>query len=392
MQSFIVKIDKNRKIIEKTISAKNKGEATRIGRKHGKVISVSKASGGLFNIPMDQADRQIFLQRLSAMLASKVGTGEALSLMEATFSGPIKTVSKKMLDFVENGDGIGQAMEKIGTPNFTAQIIALVQAGERGGDTALALRNAADFEMEMSQIKRSAGFAIYGGIGGIFAALGILLGTKYYFAPQIIENDFMQRFMSTIGDSVDSFMLLTNVSLIVLGIVIAFMLMIFVVSSLGKLVAPVGADRFITKIPIVKDLVLARNNYTALFGMSMLVNSGVSMEQALSISASATKKGQMRDDFESAHRAVRSGNPWAMAMKGLHPTDKAALSTSQDRDQIAKSLNAIADQYKAIFASRIAMTAPVLQGIAGIFLLLSAASLFGLTIMPMLQISASGLQ
>lgn len=392
MKSFIVKIDKNRKIIEKTVSAKNKSEATRMARKFGKVVSVTSASSGLFNIPMDQADRQIFLQRLSAMLASKVGTGEALTLMEATFSGPIKKVSKDMLDYVENGDGIGTAMEKVGAPNFTAQIVALVKAGERGGNTAQALRNAADFEMEMSQIRRGAGAALWGGIGGILSALGILCGTKYYFAPQILENDFMSRFMDTIGPSVEKFMLLTNVSIIALGIVISFMMVIGFVSSLGKLVAPVGADKFITKIPIVKDLVLARNNYTALFGMSMLVNSGVSMEQALSISASATKKGQMRDDFESAHRAVRSGNPWAMAMKGLHPTDKAALSTSQDRDQIAKSLNAIADQYKAIFASRIAMTAPVLQGIAGIFLLLSAASLFGLTIMPMLQISASGLQ
>lgn len=392
LKKFTARIEIRKQIVKKQIEAESLEKAHKIARAQGKVISIVK-SGGLFSfeVPMDQADRQIFLQRLAAMLASKVGTGEALSLMETTFSGPIKNVSGRMLKFVENGDSIGAAMEKIGAPNFTAQIIALVKAGERGGDTSKALRNASDFEMEMSQIKRGAGFAIWSGIGGIFAALGLFLGTKYYFAPQILENDFMRRFWDTIGPNVEIFEKLTNISMGALYVVIGFILMIGIVSSFGRLVLPTASDQFIMKIPIIKDLVLARNNYTALFGLSMLVDSGVSMEHALDISAKSTKKGQMQDDFRSAHKAVKTGNPWAKAMRGLHPTDKAALSTSEDREQIARSLNAIADQYKAIFASRIAVTAPILQGIAGIFLLLSAASMFGLTIMPMLQISASGL-
>jgi len=392
VKKFTARIEIRRKIVKKTIEAENIQRAQQIAKTQGKVISIVK-SGGLFSfdIPMDQGERQMFLQRLSAMLASKVGTGDALSLMETTFTGPIKSVSGRMLRFVENGDSIGTSMLKIGSPNFTPQIIALVQAGERGGNTAKSLRNAADFEMEMSQIKRGGGFAIWSGVGGLFSALGIFLGTKYYFAPQILDSDFMRRFWDAIGPSVEKFELLTDVSMIALYIVLIFMVKIYIISTLGRLVMPTAADKYIARIPIIKDLVLAKNNYTALFGLSMLVDSGVSMESALDISAKSTKKGQMRDDFTAAVKAVRTGNPWAKAMKGLHPTDKAALSTSEDRVQIAKSLHAIADQYKSIFASRIAITAPILQGLAGIFLLLSAASMFGLTILPMLQISASGL-
>jgi general secretion pathway protein F len=392
MKRFVARIEIKKRIVKKVIEADNREHAMKIARSQGKVISIVKGGFTFFDIPLDQAERQIFLQRLAAMLASKVGTGQALSLMESTFTGPIKNVSGRMLKFIETGDSIGTAMEKIGSPNFTGQIIALVKAGENAGNTAVALRNAADFEMEMSQIKRGAGFAIWSGIGGIFSALGLFLGTKYYFAPQVLENDFMQRFWDSIGDSVEKFYLLTDISMGFLYVIIGFLLFVGLLSSLGRLVMPTKADMIITKIPIIKDLILARNNYTALFGLSMLVNSGVSMEKSLYISAQATKKGQIKDDFESAHSAVRRGDPWALAMRSLHPTDKAALSTSEDRDQIAKSLNAIADQYKSIFAARIAITAPVLTGIAGIFLLLSAASMFGLTILPMLQISASGLQ
>jgi general secretion pathway protein F len=236
MKRFVARIEIKKRIVKKVIEADNREHAMKIARSQGKVISIVKGGFTFFDIPLDQAERQIFLQRLAAMLASKVGTGQALSLMESTFTGPIKNVSGRMLKFIETGDSIGTAMEKIGSPNFTGQIIALVKAGENGGNTAVALRNAADFEMEMSQIKRGAGFAIWSGIGGIFSALGLFLGTKYYFAPQVLENDFMQRFWDSIGDSVEKFYLLTDISMGFLYVIIGFLLFVGLLSSLGRLV------------------------------------------------------------------------------------------------------------------------------------------------------------
>ncbi len=390
-KSFVARIEIRRKITKHTIEAGSLDAARKIAKAKGKVISISeKSSFGSFEIALDPAERQIFLQRLAAMLASKVGTGVALELMATTFTGPIKNVSARMLKFVENGDNIGEAMGKVGTKHFSSQITALVQAGEKGGNTALALKNAADFEMEMQRIKKGAGAAIWSGIGGLIIAGLIILGTRFYLAPEVLESPLMQMFGHIIEEKVAIFFSLADWTGYSMILIFAFMIFIFGLSTIGRLTIPKKADKIIMKIPIVKDMVLAKNNYTSLYGLSMLVDSGVRMEEALRLSADATSKGQMQEDLKAGYLAVKKGKPWALAMDGLHPTDKAALSTSQDRKQIATSLSAIADQYKSIFASRIALTAPVLQGIAALYLILSGAILFGLTVVPMLEVAANG--
>jgi general secretion pathway protein F len=387
----VASIQIQRKINKIIIEAESIDIAKRRAKSMGKVISVEAKRGFDLEIPMDAGERQILLQRLSAMLASRVGAGEALSLMANTFSGPIANVSGRMLKFVEAGDSIGQAMTKVGTKHFSSQIIALVQAGERAGDTAKAIRNAAEFEVEMDRIKKSSGMGVMSGLVSFGIAAGLILGTKFWFAPQMLQSDILQMKWDVIEGTVNFWDSIATYSSIFMGLFFAFLLFVLFLSTIGRWMMPTKADRIIMRIPIVKDLVLAKNNYTALFGLSMLIESGVSMEQSLFISAKSTRRGQMQEDFKSAHSAVRKGKPWATAMYGLHPTDKAALSTSEDREQIARSLVAIADQYKAIYASKIAITAPLLQSVAALFLLIGGGVLFGMSILPMLQVSAGGL-
>lgn len=391
IKKFVASVEVKRKIKKIIIEAENLETAQRRARSMGKVISVEAKRGFDFEIAMDGGERQVFLQRLSAMLSSRVGAGEALSLMSNTFSGPISNVAGRMLKFVEAGDSIGQAMTKVGEKHFGSQVIALVQAGERAGDTAKALKNAAEFEVEMDRIKKSSGMGVMSGLASLVIAAGLILGTKFFFAPKMLESDILQMKWDVVEGTVNFWDSVATYSSIVMGLFFLFIMFIFFLSTIGRLTFPSSADKIIMKIPVVKDLILAKNNYTALFGLSMLIESGVSMEQSLQISAKSTRRGQMQEDFKAAHSAVRKGKPWATAMYGLHPTDKAALSTSEDREQIAISLLAIADQYKAIYASKIAITAPLLQSIAALFLLIGGGVLFGMSILPMLQVSAGGL-
>jgi len=391
IKKFIASVEVKRKIKKVVIEAETIEIAQKRARGMGKVISVEAKRGFDFEISMDGGERQIFLQRLSAMLSSRVGAGEALSLMSGTFKGPISNVAGRMLKFVEAGDSIGQAMIKIGEKHFGGQVIALVQAGERAGDTAKALKNAAEFEVEMDRIKKGSGMGILSGLVSFAIAAILILGTKFFFAPKMLESDILQMKWDVIEGTVTFWDTVATYSSIIMGLFFVFLLFLLFLATIGRLTFPSNADKIVMKIPIVKDLLLAKNNYTALFGLSMLIESGVSMEQSLMISARSTRRGQMQEDFKAAHANVRKGKPWAMAMYGLHPTDKAALSTSEDREQISQSLLAIADQYKAIYASKISITAPLLQSVAALFLLIGGGVLFGMSILPMLQVSAGGL-
>ena len=77
-------------------------------------------------------------------------------------------------------------------------------------------------------------------------------------------------------------------------------------------------------------------------------------------------------------------------MHTFHATDRAALSVSADKEQIASTLNALAYQYREDYKRVLGSFGPSMQLIAALYLVLSAGILFGYTILPMLQVAASG--
>lgn len=75
-------------------------------------------------------------------------------------------------------------------------------------------------------------------------------------------------------------------------------------------------------------------------------------------------------------------------MTTLHPTDKAALATAQDRTQIATTIGELAFQYRNLYRQRIAVFVPVTQVLAALFLSLAGVVLFGVAIVPLLQMTS----
>lgn len=390
MKKFKAIIQGKKGLITKEIEAVNIDQAKKTARTLGKMISIKKINSfSLLEPGLSISERQIFLQRLAAMQQSKVGAGEALSLMESTFTGGIKKISGRMLKQVEAGADIGEAMERIGAPDFPSSVVALVKSGSSSGSTANSLRNAAEFEAEMSRIKRDSGQGIWSGIFGFISAVAITFGTTRYMGPLVMESDLLK----IAGDKIEVGWAesLASISEWSMGFLAALFIILFLLGSLGRLTMPKQADKVILKIPFYKDLVLSRNNYATLYGLALLIESGVSMEKALQLSADAAPKGALQEDLKNAVSNVKTGRPWADAMKNLHPTDRAALGSSMDRKEVANSLSALSKQYKAIYAARVAVLAPALQGIAVLFLVISGAVLFGLTIVPMLQLATVGI-
>jgi general secretion pathway protein F len=74
-------------------------------------------------------------------------------------------------------------------------------------------------------------------------------------------------------------------------------------------------------------------------------------------------------------------------MRHLHPTDRAALSTSQDREQVSDSIDAVANQYKESYSSRVQQVVPALKMISALFMTIGGALIFGMIILPMLQMT-----
>lgn len=371
---------------ELEVEAKDELDARRKAAREGRILSVKKGAqsrGGL-----EYGDRQMFLSRLAAMLSSGVGAGESLKLIKATFKGKIKDAAHTLLVSVESGSTLPEAMELAGKRYFPETVSAMIKAGALSGNTWKSVRDAMMFERDIMNIKKGASKGLWGAIGGFFAAAIFIIASVFWMMPKIMDSDLMK--MSGTGE--DQMMQMTIdfsywIGYAMIGITgLAFMF--FFVGTIGRRIAPGALDAIIMKIPIYRDFILSKNNYIAFYALASLVGTGVRLEGAFSMMQSITPPGILRDDFKRAQQAVSKGQPWAMVMRSLHPTDKAALSSSLDKEQVARAFDAMATFYRDSYAANTESFVDILRSVSVLFITLSGLIMFGLTILPMLQMSS----
>lgn len=389
MPDFSARVRTRKGVQTIQLSAKTKALAMSQAAKQGHVISLTRTTSLLASAgALSDSDRQIFFSRMSAMLASRVGTSMALDLLRTTFTGKIQEVAGRLLGYVESGDDFADALAKVGAPDFPAATVALIQAGSRSGETWRAIRDAADFEYQLHNAKKAASKGLVSGIIGFIFAGVLTVVSTWYVGPKIMGSDMISA-ANTAENPIDLAWVTTfgNAMGALIAILLGLGILMTLFSSVGRRLFPVTADNVILKIPYYKDLVLARQNFVVLYGLGLLLRSGVRTEEALRLSAESSPRGALRGDLLAATHAVKTGKPWPAALRTLHPTDRAALSCAVDREQIANTFNALATQYREIYAMRLASFVPAINMMAAIFLSISGGILFAQSILPMLMAS-----
>ena len=369
------------------IQARNRDEAMQHIGRIGRVVTFKRKLSFSVRGGLTPADRQMFFTRLSAMLSSRVGTSDALLLMRDTFSGKIQEVSARLLNFVESGDDLSAAFERVGTPDFPQATIALIKAGSRSGETWRAIKDAAEFEYQLHNVRKGASKGLWTGIGSFIGAGVLTVVSTLYIGPKIMESDLIKasnkdgsvniEWINTIATGMGALMAV----LLVIG------LLFWLLASVGRQIMPVQADKLILRIPFYKDLVLSRNNFIVLYGLALLIKSGVRTEEALRLSADSAPKGALKSDLTAAMTAVKTGRQWPKVMQTLHPTDKAALMSATDREQVASTLDTLATQYRELYAQRLGSFVPIVNLLAALFMSIAGGLLFGQSILPMLMAS-----
>jgi general secretion pathway protein F len=386
MAQYTVKVRAKEGLRSLKLTGKTEKDVRVQAERMGKVISVRKQFGMDMSRGLTPAERYSFFNRLASMLSSKVGTSAALTLLRDTFTGRIQEVSTRLLGFVESGSDLSQAIEQVGTSDFPEATSALIKAGSKSGETWKALQDAAEFEYELHKVKQGAAKGLWGGVIGFLFAAGTTLASTLYVGPAIMESELVKGLASKAGgvdfgaiNAAGSFLGWTMVGVLVIAL--GFLSL----GTIGRRLFPNEADRVILRIPVYKDLVLAKNNYIVLYGLSLLIRSGVRAEEALRLSAEGAPKGALRTDLFNAMTAVKTGRPWPKVMSTLHPTDKASLMCATDREQIGKTLDTLASQYRTLYGQRLGSFVPALNMVAAVLLSLSGGLLFAQSILPMLM-------
>ena len=320
--------------------------------------------------------------RLSTMIGSKFPVSEALKLMMSSFGGKIRDAAKNALPQVDRGVPLGEALA-LDSRNFPGSIGLLIKTGSASGDTAGALREAAEFERLIGEASRGAMFAILRSFMYMFMALGLLIINQYVIVPKMFGSSIMKMAKTT------DFSIWINLGAIAMWVTISIMVILLslvALATFGRRVAPDKVDAIILKMPIMRDIVISQDNYIGLYRMSLLTRANVPMNEALASCAESTRPGALREDFKRAYAGLKRGEKWAKYMTTLHPTDRAALMLMPDVDELAKNLNYMAEQSKALYLQRLGIISPTMDVISAALISVAGFIVLVVTTVPQLQL------
>lgn len=358
------------------------GEARRQASRDGTVISIKRSKKSLLKTGMSRNERFVFLMRLSTMIGSKFPVSEALKLMMSSFGGKIRDAAKNALPQVDRGVPLGEALA-LDSRNFPGSIGLLIKTGSASGDTAGALREAAEFERLIGEASRGAMFAILRSFMYMFMALGLLIINQYVIVPKMFGSSIMKMAKTT------DFSIWINLGAIAMWVTISIMVILLslvALATFGRRVAPDKVDAIILKMPIMRDIVISQDNYIGLYRMSLLTRANVPMNEALASCAESTRPGALREDFKRAYAGLKRGEKWAKYMTTLHPTDRAALMLMPDVDELAKNLNYMAEQSKALYLQRLGIISPTMDVISAALISVAGFIVLVVTTVPQLQL------
>lgn len=349
----------------------------------GQVITLKKKFNVDLSIGMRPSERHSFLLRLSAMLKSNMGLTHALQKIADTFGGRIKAAAAGMLTRLETGMGLDEAVT-LDYKNFPPATAALIKAGVVGGNTQQALKSAVEFEQLLSQVAKGAYKHFFTAFLALAISFAIVYYTIYDFAPIILDSPMVKN---NAAIDVTLAKVFSHVLLWVLGAKMAFMGGAILLATVVRRIIPNLADKLILKIPHYKDLVLSRNTYVTLYKLGLMTKNGLTLADTLRFAEFETPRGALKTDLRRARRFLDEGIPWANALESLHPTDRAALASATDSDDLATTLDALAEYYRDLYISKINSIGPAVEFMSALYLVAATVSLVMLTVIPSMQMT-----
>jgi len=351
----------------------------------GQVLTIKKKFNIDLSIGMSTPERHNFLRRLSAMMSGNMSVVEALRVIALSYRGRIQKAAKGLLGRLEAGMEFDEAIT-VDYKNFKPATSALIRAGIQTGDTRQALDSAVEFEQLMSKVAKGAYKHFLWAFVAFTVAFAITYYTIYYFAPMILDNPMIKNNKAIDVKYAEIF---SHVLLWVMGIKLAVFTAFLLLGTVVRAMVPNLADKIILKIPHYKDLVLSRHNYVTLYKLALMIGSGMTTADTLRFTEFEAPKGALKTDLKRARRFLDEGKVWANALESLDVTDRAALATATDEKDAARTLNALAVQYRDLYIGKINSFGPAIEFTSALYLVAATVSLICLTVIPTMQLTAS---
>jgi type IV pilus assembly protein PilC len=330
-----------------------------IRREGGHLLSMEvDKSDNRFNIffwiekitTVPEQQKILFTRNLGVMLSAGLPLSRALAVMERqTKDAHLTKAISEISSDVRHGTTLHDALEKQARI-FPRLTIAMVRAGEEGGDLATALVVAAEQMEHASDLKKKIrGAMIYPAVI-VFAIIVIGILMMLYVVPTLAQT------FTSLGSALplptqlvlDASNFLVNYTIFALGGAIAVIagIISYLKTKQGRRVK----DFVFLNLPIIKVMVREVNAARTSRTLASLLNSGVNILPALDIAEDVVQNSYFKEVIREAKKSVGAGDPLSKTFtrrEDLYPPFVGEMmSVGEETGKTGEMLQRLATYYE----------------------------------------------
>jgi len=302
-------------------------------------------------LKVPQNDLLVFFRQMSVMLKSGVPLSQALELLAENmtnkkFGANIFDVSKRLGSGEELSSSLGN-FPRI----FSPIMIGLIEAGEAGGILSEVLERLASLVESQSKIKGQITGALIYPVAILVLSITISLALLIFIVPTFDE---MFKSMGAELPSLTAFMLVlsrivTSLEFLIITPITAFICfyifnVIYSTQSGRKFV-----DNLILKIPLFGDLILKSELVSMSDTLSTLINSGISIVEALERCINASNNEIIKISLRRSISLVTQGQELSTSLESAKVIPRLLISMikiGEETGALSFMLENLANFYK----------------------------------------------
>lgn len=316
--------DKNNQLVVGEVEATDERHAARLVRDRGLIVlTIRPVREGIFGIikklreRISSSDITSFTRQLSTMINAGLPITESLHILRNQSKGAMQKVVATILAGIEGGESLSSALSKH-KKIFSPTYVALIKSGEVGGVMDEVLARLADNMEKQQEFKGKVKGALIYPVIIVVGMLAVSLIMMIFVMPRLtsLYKDFNAELPlpTKILIGISSFLFKFWPLMILLFIALIYGFILYRKTAKGRR----KIDELIFKIPVFGDLqrqiILTNISRT----LSMMIGAGVSILEALNITAEVVDNVVISDALKDASKQVEKGFPIAFSF-ARHP-------------------------------------------------------------------------
>jgi type IV pilus assembly protein PilC len=349
----------------------------------------SLLSGELFPKKVTLKDKNVLFKQMSTMVNAGITIAATMDLMASQVENKTLAVAiAEIRDAVSSGVTTAAAFAR--HPKiFNALEIALIRAGEEGGVLDVSLARLASFvEAQYSLQKKIKGAMMYPSVI-IFFTLVVLVALCVGIVPifkKAFENigvkqmPFLTSVVFGISDALKAYWFL---------IPVPFIIVFFVLKHANKTEGGKRVlDRVKLRLPLMGDIIFKSIMARAFRTLATLVTAGVSILDAIEMSAGVADNYVVGDAFKTMRERAQNGIMLSVTIKeqNLFPSMVAHMvAVGEETGQVDDVLSKVADWYDMELDERIKALTSIIEPVMIVFVGLVVGLVVASVFVPIIQ-------